>query len=270
MNQQIYRKEALERMGSPEQLDQLMTVTSRRGWMALGAIGLLLLTALVWSLLGEVPTRVEGHGVLVRLGGVVSVPAPWAGTVASVSVQVGETIEQGQELARLLPPGVYDPGRATPLSSPLDGRILHIGAFQGDVVAERSPLLIIESPDRPLQAVVYVPAGDGYRVEVDDPVQIVPATAKKRSARHLPGRVRRAGKSTATQNHMLHSLQNPEWASGLLAAGPTLEITVKQDPDEENWPSHLYSGTPCQAQITVDTQPPIEFVLPFLGAGRGD
>ena len=36
----IFRKVALERLSSPEQLDQLLQVTDPKGWMALGALAL--------------------------------------------------------------------------------------------------------------------------------------------------------------------------------------------------------------------------------------
>ena len=38
----IFRKVALERLSSPEQLDQLMQVTSPKGWLALAGLGALL------------------------------------------------------------------------------------------------------------------------------------------------------------------------------------------------------------------------------------
>jgi len=269
MTTQIYRKEALERMGSPEQLDQLMAVTSPRGWMALGGIGLLLFIVILWSVLGEVTTTVEGHGVLIRLGGVELVPAPSAGAVAYVAVHIGDTVRQGDALAWLIPRGADDPDRRTPVTSPTAGRILDIAVLPGDIVAEESILLTVEASDCPLEAVVYVPAGDGYRVEAGDPVQIVPATAEKRFARHWQGRVQSAGKYPVTHNDMMRSLQSSEWASSLLAMGPMLEVVAGECPGEK-WPSHLYSGTPCQARITVDTQRPIEFVLPILGSRGGD
>ena len=44
----IFRKVSLERLASPEQLDQLMRVTDARGWVALAGLGLILLTAVGW------------------------------------------------------------------------------------------------------------------------------------------------------------------------------------------------------------------------------
>ncbi|HLM66603.1 MAG TPA: hypothetical protein VK358_03705, partial [Longimicrobium sp.] len=63
---EIFRSVALERLSSPEQLDQLMQVTTPRGWLLLVGVGALLATALVWGLLGSVPERIAGQGILIR------------------------------------------------------------------------------------------------------------------------------------------------------------------------------------------------------------
>src|SRR4051794_19821299 len=65
MSTQIFRKVALERLSSPDELDQLMHVTSPRGWIALAATALLLVSALLWAILVTIPTTVSGRGVLV-------------------------------------------------------------------------------------------------------------------------------------------------------------------------------------------------------------
>ncbi|MEB3358647.1 MAG: hypothetical protein VKK04_18115 [Synechococcales bacterium] len=61
----LFRKESLERLSSPEQLDQLMQVVNPRSWIPLGALGGLLALGLVWSVFGRIPITVIGHGRLV-------------------------------------------------------------------------------------------------------------------------------------------------------------------------------------------------------------
>ena len=97
----IFRKVALERLSSPEQLDQLMEVTSPRGWLALAALGALLATALIWGLFGAIPTEAAGEGILIRQGGVSNVVAAESGQVEEILVKVGDVIEKGQVVARL-------------------------------------------------------------------------------------------------------------------------------------------------------------------------
>ena len=98
---EIFRSVALERLSSPEQLDQLMQVTTPRGWVLLAGVGLLLVTALVWGIVGSVPERIAGQGILIRSGGVLEVEAPGDGRVTDVAVRVGEDVSEGQIVARI-------------------------------------------------------------------------------------------------------------------------------------------------------------------------
>ncbi|MBF4692597.1 NHLP bacteriocin system secretion protein [Fusibacter ferrireducens] len=101
MSNQIFRKVALDRLSSPEELDQLITVTNPRGWLALIGIGCILITILIWGILGNVSTQVEGAGLLTTSGGVVSVTHPVSGQVTDVSVVSGDYVKQGDVIARI-------------------------------------------------------------------------------------------------------------------------------------------------------------------------
>ena len=61
----IFRKEALERLSSPEQLDQLMEIVTPRSWLPLMTLGGLLGMGLLWSFLGRIPVTTTGRAVLV-------------------------------------------------------------------------------------------------------------------------------------------------------------------------------------------------------------
>jgi hypothetical protein len=61
----LFRKRALEKLQAPEQLDQLLSVTSPRSWLALLAISGLLIAAVLWSVLATVEVTLPGSGVLV-------------------------------------------------------------------------------------------------------------------------------------------------------------------------------------------------------------
>ena len=97
----IFRKVALERLSSPEQLDQLMEVTTPKGWLALTALGALLVTAISWGVFGSIPTEATGEGILLRRGGVSNVVAAENGQVEEILAGVGDVIEKGQVVARI-------------------------------------------------------------------------------------------------------------------------------------------------------------------------
>ena len=79
IRKRLFRKSAEARLASPEQLDQLMRITSPAGWLALLALGLLLVCAIFWGIWGSVPTKVEGSGILMKRGGVFTVSARGSG-----------------------------------------------------------------------------------------------------------------------------------------------------------------------------------------------
>ena len=100
----VFRPEALERLSSPEQLDQLMEVTPPRTWLLVAGFALVVAAAASWSVFGALVTTVTGHGLLVQDGGVLEVSALGSGQLLSLHVDVGDTVEKGQVIARLSQP----------------------------------------------------------------------------------------------------------------------------------------------------------------------
>lgn len=99
LSKRLFRESALERLSSPEQLDRMLQVTSPKGWVSLIAIWTLLAAVVAWSILGTVPTKEEGQGIIVAGGGLKVVVAPGTGRLSSIDVQVGDRVEDGQVVA---------------------------------------------------------------------------------------------------------------------------------------------------------------------------
>jgi HlyD family secretion protein len=108
MAKQIFRKVALERASSPEQLDQLITITTPLGWLSLLAIGILLVVTIIWGIYGSIPTQVQGQGILLQKEGLVSIQAQNAGKVTRLDVEIGDVVEADQVVARLQQDDVLD------------------------------------------------------------------------------------------------------------------------------------------------------------------
>jgi HlyD family secretion protein len=106
--QSVFRKISLDRLASPEQLDQLMQVTTPKGWVALLALSALLLTAVVWGCVGRIPETVHGQGMLVKSGGVLQVVPSAGGRVTDIAVSVGDLVSAGQIVARVAQPELTD------------------------------------------------------------------------------------------------------------------------------------------------------------------
>jgi HlyD family secretion protein len=100
--QRVFRAAALERASSPEQLDHLVNIIKPFDWIVACVIFLAMAAAITWSIVGRIPTRVPGEGILISGGGrVVDAVSAAPGRLASVEVFVGDHIAQGQRIARI-------------------------------------------------------------------------------------------------------------------------------------------------------------------------
>jgi multidrug efflux pump subunit AcrA (membrane-fusion protein) len=262
MKQRIFRQVALERLSSPEQLDQLMQVTSPRGWLALLALVALIATAAAWSLVATVPTEAAGQGILLRGGRVLSVVSSEAGQIEELLVQAGDSVAAGQVVARVRP---VAPGeRAAPpaeLRSPYTGRIAELAVAPGSVVAAGSSIATLEDTTRPMEAVVYLPRDSARNVRTDMDARVVPLDARRDTRGFIRGTVRSVAPFPATFQSMMLVLANPQLAQEFLAGGSLIEVRIALLPDPAA-PAPIENGTLCQVHVIVDERRPIDLVLP--------
>lgn len=100
----MFRKAALERLSSPDKLDQLVTVVGPKGWVALYAIFGLVAVTIFWSIFGSVSVKVQANGILLRTGGVLNVPTLISGRITDIAVDTGSEIQRGDVIARIEQP----------------------------------------------------------------------------------------------------------------------------------------------------------------------
>jgi HlyD family secretion protein len=91
----LFRDEALERLSSPERLDQLMNVVNARAWLPLAGLGSLVAVGLLWSIFGRLSLTVTGQGVLIYPRSVVQLQAPSDGTIVKLNIKSGDVIKKG-------------------------------------------------------------------------------------------------------------------------------------------------------------------------------
>ncbi len=106
MPAEIFRKVSLDRLSSPEQIDQLLHVTTARSWVALLALCGTLAAGLVWSVTSFIKTSVNAQGVISRIEGINNVVALGTGTVLDIKVKIGDEIRAGQIIAQVAQPSL--------------------------------------------------------------------------------------------------------------------------------------------------------------------
>ncbi len=105
-NNKMFRQEALERLSSPERLDQTLKVVNPKAWIPLATAGSLVAVALGWSIFGRIPVTVEGRGVLIQPRRVVPFQSPSDGHLVELNVKSGEEIKKGDVLGTISQPAL--------------------------------------------------------------------------------------------------------------------------------------------------------------------
>lgn len=91
MNEQLFRKKSIEKVSSPEQLDEYIRVSTPGVWMALAAIVILLVGVCVWGVIGHLDTTVSVAAVAENGETVLYVKEAQIGSVAQgMTVRIGE------------------------------------------------------------------------------------------------------------------------------------------------------------------------------------
>jgi hypothetical protein len=262
----------MERLASPDELDQVLRVTSLPGWVALAAFCAALMTLLIWTVTGTVSVTVSGHGVLIREGGVNRIVSLWDGVIAHVPVKVGDVVRAGDVVATLQ----TTDGRTMNVASQVDGTVLEVPVEPGAFVHAGEGVARTEAANANLIAVLYVPAADGERVKPGMRVQLLPATVRSEEDGFMEAVVRSVSRFPATDHRMTELLGAPDLIQSLKASGPVVEVTLSLKADQ-NTPSgyqwsappgpslSIDSGTLCTGKIVLRKATPAGLATPARG-----
>jgi HlyD family secretion protein len=99
----IFRQESLERLSSPEGLDQLMQVLAPKDWLALTVFAGLTILGLVWSIVGRIPITVQGRGIFLQPRQIIDLQSLIAGQLESLNVSNGKCVKKNEILATINP-----------------------------------------------------------------------------------------------------------------------------------------------------------------------
>lgn len=99
----LFRKNALDALSSPEQLDQPLRLLRPGQWLLLLSLGGFCLTMVLWSLFGRLPIRISGRGVLIRTDSLTLVQSESNGRILSLEAKVGDCLQAGAAMGRVEP-----------------------------------------------------------------------------------------------------------------------------------------------------------------------
>ncbi|WP_027398978.1 NHLP bacteriocin system secretion protein [Anaerovorax odorimutans] len=280
MSGNLFREVSLDRLSSPEQLDELIKVTSPRAWLALIAIGFILASIVVWGFVGDIPTKIEGQGILLNNGGVFSVIHDTSGQVVDVRFKVGDMVKKGDVIARIELPQLVtkinsqqdiisemkenqqtgspeyktaknqvielreELDHKSQIISQINGRILEVNIKKGSIIQPGQVLATVEPYGETvkMEAVLYVPAEQGGEILPGMKAQISPTIVNKEEYGFMIGRVISVSEYPATTESMMQTLENKNLVSMLEGKGTTIMVLIDLIPDDNTESGYKWSS----------------------------
>jgi multidrug efflux pump subunit AcrA (membrane-fusion protein) len=151
-----FRDRALGGGANPlEHVDHLFRHTSRRIWLGVLGLALLLGAGVLWTAVADESITADASALIVPRQGIYTVGDLNVGVVTAVLVREGQVVHRGQPLARIQ---AADSGRVVGVPSSVARRILSVQVRAGDPSGAGSPMFLIAPLKARSMAIALVPA----------------------------------------------------------------------------------------------------------------
>ncbi len=254
--QTVFREKALARRAEREAIDARLQVTAPHEWLLVSGLGVVLVVLLAYGLIGRVERSLAVETVLVQPGARVAVVAGAPGVVVDVFSEVGDTVGQGQSIARVQTPvlhalaaprsgtaqGVGDNFTTHDIVAPDDGELVTLALAAGQRVAPGDLAARIRTTSAgPVEAIGFVTRDEALQLAPGMQAQVRLAVPGTGAPRILPARVEHVSSRVATpapwltelgleppvRPHLLQAtLTDPESPPVIDGAAGTLRIVL--------------------------------------------
>jgi len=277
--EQIYRKEAVQRISSPEQLDVLMSVTNPVGWLALLITLVVVVTIVAWGFLGRLPVVTHAPGILVHPGRIKGVFSLVAGQVVELNVDVGQPVAEGRVVARIQPANAFPKTARVDILATEAGVVSDLLVRPGTVVSAGQRIVNLRNEAHQLVALLFAPLDQGKRIRVGMKVQVSPSTVREEDHGYMLGHVFRVSPGSVTEGEIEEVLGNPDLVKAFLSGSPyaaapiLVEVLLERNLDTVSgyrWSSRhgppfvISANSFCQASVVTSQERPIDTVIPYL------
>ncbi|GAA2059725.1 HlyD family efflux transporter periplasmic adaptor subunit [Streptomyces albiaxialis] len=266
-----FRKKALAKLQSPEELDVPVRFARPQGTLVLLVTVVVTAACCVWAVTGTVSTKLSVPGVLTHARGSFLLQSPVAGQVTAVHAKEGRTLKKGAPVVSVRTERGTHAVRAV-----ADGRVTSLAARIGSVVtpgADVATVERVEGPGDPLVAMLYVPAAKGAELTAGAAVDLTVDSAPPDRYGMLRGTVEDVGRSPRSAEQLAGFLGDRSLARQFTRAGKPLAVRVTLErsaaaPSGYAWsradgpPFTPDSATPVSGAVHLAAQRPVDWLLP--------
>lgn len=277
---QLYRKSALEKISSPEQLDKALTVTSAMSWIVLIAITLILVVTIVWSIIGTIPVTVTTNGIVASPVSTNAVYTPESGSLTSVLVYPGSELRIGDPIASYRTGN----GDVKTIYSDQVGTVTEVLVKSGDTITQGNEIIRVSPKANSSQVIVcYVKLSDAKKIERGMQVSVSLSSAESQTYGHMLARVINIDSYVSSSKGMSYVLgtDNNLAATFQKDGAAVVAVTCELYPDSSTSSGYYWSnekgskldvtnGSLVSAKVVVEEVRPITKLFSKLKEIWGD
>ena len=179
--------------------------------------------------------------------------------------------------------------RDSRIVSPHAGKVVDLMVTPYGTVEKGAPVVLLRpvgTDSGDLEAIVFVPAGPGKRIQVGDAVEVSPDTVRRQEDGYIRGEARSISEIPCTDQAMLAELKHPALVTNFVEKyrGQVLlsiHVSLREAPDSQGnetrsplnrleWSSssgryqRISSGTLCTTSIVVERRPLLTLAMPWF------
>jgi multidrug resistance efflux pump len=210
-----------------ERIDHLFHHTSKRIWLGVVGIALLLAAGVLWTAVAKQAITARAPAVIVPPSGLFTAGELETGTVDSVRVRQNAIVRKGEQLALFHPAGADD---LVSVRSPVAGRVVAVEVRPGDTSPGGSPMFLIAPLGVRSMAIALFPAAGATQLAVGQPVEVtVNGVSPARYGRAI-GRVQEIEPVPVTTQRLKQLTGDASLAALAETVGPMREVRIRLTP----------------------------------------
>lgn len=281
MKNNLFRKVSLERLSSPERLEQMVSVVTPRWWLALGGFLILLVVFILWLIFGRIPVAVQGTGILLNQGGIKNISYTQSAYITDILVSEGDYIKKGQAVAKISKPDILDKiiykqlnidelkkknsssvkveidkleQEVTILQEELEyqstifsafsGRIIEVKVGIGESISAGQSIASIEEKDgssNKLCGLMYISVKQSDKIQEGMQVKIYPNFMENHEYGFLKGTVKKVSSYPVTKEGVKQKLGSDELAENFFEGIIPIEVKVELIKDDKMFSGYQWS-----------------------------
>lgn len=263
MSNEIFRKSALDKLASPEKVNEYIHVSSVSTFVILAGLILFMCAVIIWGIWGHVSENVRMQGVIFPFEGTTTISLPNDGMVHEVFVKRGDYVHQGDRLALV---GVNT--QSSILRSQESGIVMQLKS-QSSTFKAYEPifgLLRQDSIKRSREIIAFATFNDIRNLQLGMPVQVSPVDLPREKYGYMHGRIVSIAKYPITKKEVLDLVKVESMTQDIFPqqVAFVIRILLSQNPDMPGkiWWSHsqkehidIANGTFCNIQIQTKYRP---------------